>query len=319
MVRVVFASLIAVAAAQLNSTSLVCPFSGGLTKQPGLPPHANCPNGVSYVEGSQGKYTLRTPDSGACGFGVLGGDCGAMRLGDIDRIEFDVSVSAECQSQGCGGSKGDWVAVWLDPHSGWNKDREVDMMETVFGKGDSYVKTNFAGSVDSRETDWGASAPFAQHVTMTGADNAKGGRDVYVAHCAKGSDSCKTGPGVNGNAHKANMEREIVYRLVVDNWGNTCGRKGATPGCSVTVENVKVTLASSPGPSPSPTPTPTPSPPSPSPSPGQWAPCSGGGKCCNPHSQVAQYCPSGDKCQECGGGDACRCPSATETEAAVLV
>merc|ERR1719352_1405618 len=96
---------------------------------------------------------------------------------------------------------------------------------------------------------------------MTGADSAEGGRDVYVAHCEMGSASCETGPGKAGNAYKLNMERDIVYRLVVDNWGNFCGNGGgATPKCSVTVENVKVTLASSPGPTPPPVPPPTPTP-----------------------------------------------------------
>lgn len=46
----------------------------------------------------------------------------------------------------------------------------------------------------------------------------------------------------------------------------------------------------------------------PPPSPGPWSPCTHG-QCCNPHSAVKQYCPGGLACQECGGGDACQCPS----------
>jgi hypothetical protein len=50
--------------------------------------------------------------------------------------------------------------------------------------------------------------------------------------------------------------------------------------------------------------------------PGAWAPCSAGdAACCNPHLQETQICPSGDVCQECGGGDACRCPPSTAPDA----
>merc|ERR1712083_720420 len=64
---------------------------------------------------------------------------------------------------------------------------------------------------------------------------------------------------------------------------------------------------------------PSPSPPSPTPAPaptaapsGSWSPCSAGA-CCNPHTDVPQYCPSGARCQDCGGGSACQCPSASST------
>lgn len=64
---------------------------------------------------------------------------------------------------------------------------------------------------------------------------------------------------------------------------------------------------------------PSPSPPSPTPAPaptaapsGSWSPCSAGA-CCNPHTDVPQYCPSGARCQDCGGGNACQCPSASST------
>lgn len=50
--------------------------------------------------------------------------------------------------------------------------------------------------------------------------------------------------------------------------------------------------------------TPTPPPPSP----GPWSPCTHG-HCCNPYSSIKEYCPGGLACQECGGGDACQCPS----------
>merc|ERR1711939_902795 len=66
----------------------------------------------------------------------------------------------------------------------------------------------------------------------------------------------------------------------------------------------------SPTPAPVPSPTPSPSPsPSPTPSPASWQPCSGG-VCCNPHLSPAQFCPDGEQCQPCGGGDACQCPGA---------
>jgi len=65
------------------------------------------------------------------------------------------------------------------------------------------------------------------------------------------------------------------------------------------------------GPSPHPPPTPGPPPvPSPTPTPGTWVPCVSGA-CCNPHTAVTQYCPGNIACQECGGGDACQCPSNT--------
>lgn len=82
--------------------------------------------------------------------------------------------------------------------------------------------------------------------------------------------------------------------------------------------------ARSPSPNPSPNPSPKPSPsrrrhpnrrrrtaPKPTPAPaGKWQPCSGG-PCCNPY--VAQYCPGGVPCQDCGGGSACQCPGLEQT------
>jgi len=61
-----------------------------------------------------------------------------------------------------------------------------------------------------------------------------------------------------------------------------------------------------PAPSP-PAPLP-PSPPNP-PTPSGWSKCTTG-PCCNPHSAIPEVCPGGQKCAECGGGDACQCPSA---------
>merc|ERR1712137_1234485 len=97
---------------------------------------------------------------------------------------------------------------------------------------------------------------------------------------------------------------------VVDNWGNFCdGKKGkgTTPGCTVSVDKLEVTLSSSPVP-----PAPVPSPmPSPTPTPGPWEVCTAGdAACCNPYTEIQQICPSGIPCEECGGGDACRCPPA---------
>lgn len=44
---------------------------------------------------------------------------------------------------------------------------------------------------------------------------------------------------------------------------------------------------------------------------GDWVPCSSASKrCCNPYlTSPVQYCPKNIKCQECGGSNACECPS----------
>lgn len=155
---------------------------------------------------------------------------------------------------------------------------------------------------------------FAAHVTLTTHDHADGDLGVYVAHCSHGSSSCKTGPGVHGNAYKTGMEREIVYRLLVDNWGNQCSKtdKGSTPGCTVSVDRLDVTMKGAP-----PAPGPAPAPP---PTPGSWSPCVQGDKaCCNPTVSPRQLCPGGAPCQACGGSQACRCPAAASNATTVVV
>jgi len=62
------------------------------------------------------------------------------------------------------------------------------------------------------------------------------------------------------------------------------------------------------GPAPSPGPTPAP--------PATWEPCSSSSTaCCNPHISPKQVCPGSAKvkCEACGGGDACQCPSSDST------
>lgn len=41
---------------------------------------------------------------------------------------------------------------------------------------------------------------------------------------------------------------------------------------------------------------------------GPWERCQTG-HCCNPYAAVQQLCPGGERCEECGGFQACQCPS----------
>lgn len=303
MSRFVLASLVTA------THAVTCPFTGGDGRTPTLPRAAKCNNlGPMYLQGGGFPFKLAAPANGDCVYGVAGGACSGMPLGNIERIEIDVSVSKECQQKTCNHhEKGDWVALWMEPQQLgiWNKNREVDIMETVYTAGKTYVGTNFDNS-SPHQTDWGLHAPFAAHVTLTTHNHADGGLGVYVAHCRHGSSSCKTGPGVKGNAYKTNMEREIVYRIVVDNWGNQCSKtdKGSTPGCTVSVDKLDVTLKGAP-PAPGP--------------PGTWAPCSQGDVCCNPNVSPRQVCPGGAQCHACGGGNACRCPAAAANATMLVV
>jgi len=260
-----------------------------------------------YLQGGGFPFRLPAPGNGDCVYAVAGGACTAMTLGQIERMEIDVSVSAECQKKSCGkNKKGDWIAVWMEPKQlgVWNKNREVDMMESIYTVGKSYIGTNFDAT--GHRTDWGVHAPFAKHITLTTHEH-DGQFGVYVAHCNHGASSCKTGPGVHGNAYKTGMEKNIVYRLLMDNWGNQCSKtdEGTTPGCTVSVDRLDVTLKGGPHPAPHP---------------GSWVPCSAGeAHCCNPTVSPQQLCPGNVPCQGCGGSQACRCPGGASNATMVVV
>jgi len=112
------------------------------------------------------KVSLKTESDGHCGFAVLGGACASMKLNEIESIEFNVHVSAECQKEKDPDHGGDWIAVWLEPvcwatdgsYKGgdkpggsdepcWNNKREVDFIESAGGANQGYFHTNFAGFI----------------------------------------------------------------------------------------------------------------------------------------------------------------------------
>lgn len=185
-----------------------------------------------------------------------------MRLADIDRIEIDMSVSAECQAACPGTLKGDWVSLFMTPvhETDWTPYREIDVLETVIGKaGTGYARTNF-DQVGTHEVSWGqgVKAPFAKHVTVFVYDDDQGtqcvSKDglcqvVFVNNCDHGLSSCGKGiridnTGNSGTAMTVNMEPDVLYRIILDNWGNLCpGAKpggGATPGCRLEVQSLQL-------------------------------------------------------------------------------
>jgi hypothetical protein len=262
-------------------------------------------------------------------------DC-KFSMYDMEQLDFDVNML------GCGGT---WAApLWMSPNrwKGGGASGEVDMMENCPS---SAVYSNFAGGGD--QVRWSFADPnnLRSHTTMWKRADSNGVMSVFVKTCQPSelvSGSCAFGGtmaylrdiyGLNGCSNGG----DCIYTLISDIWngfsgdGGYIGCAGGQPhyssGCSVAVSRIRfkaaagtflgncaalVETAPSPTPSPpSPTP-PAPSPPSPmpSPTPGTWSPCSAStAVCCNPDSSPAQICPGGQECQECGGGNACECPS----------
>merc|ERR1712190_415536 len=129
---------------------------------------------------------------------------------------------------------------------------------------------------------------------------------------------------------KSNYETKgaLIYSSEWVGWVpvDDCGKgPGDLDGSHYKVSNLKIsgsvvqgpTPRSCGGPSPGPSPTPSPNP---APS-AAWQACSTG-PCCNPYSSVAQLCPGQIACKECGGGEACQCPTTAKEamhEALVLI
>jgi len=106
-------------------------------------------------------------------------------------------------------------------------------------------------------------------------------------------DDCGKGPGNLGASHYKVSNLQISGSVVQGPTPRSCG-------------------GSSRGHSPSPSPMPAPS---------VWQPCSTG-PCCNPYASVAQLCPGQIACKECGGCEACQCPTTAKEamhEALVLI
>merc|ERR1719410_2137810 len=189
------------------------------------------------------------------------------------------------------------------------------------------VYTNFAGGGSPVRIAIADPNSFQGHTTMWKSPDG----DIRVKSCDPAEvvgGSCPESGNVarypNVYAAHGCAAADCMYRLVSDIWNGYSGDGGYgycshgqphySSGCNTSVTNIR--FRTSPGTftgkcsafySGSPTPSP-PTPPVPSPS--TWSPCGpGSAVCCNPHTAIRQYCPGNIACQECGGGEACECPS----------